>query len=261
MLKKLKNYGQNGLNRNMRGFDVQKLLAGYKGLTEFLPGTDQDAILEPFGSRRLPLSHKRLKEFVSTFDLAPFGIQCRSRVGVLLPNGAELAVALVCLVSHWCAAPINLTNTWEEMKMELESAKCTSIMIMQGATGNENAIRAAEALNLKVISITQTGFVTGLFHMSLMNSTDAENIPAVEVPVESIYHAGPKQTVLLLHTSGTSGTKKLVPYTLDMLLVGVGCIVSSWALGPSDVCLNMMPLFHVGKLLCCVVFFFFSSLV
>lgn len=247
MLKKLKNYGQSGLNRKIRGTDVQKLITGYKGVKEFLPGNDQDAILEPFGSRRVPLSHKRLKEFVSTFDLAQFGIPVRSRVGVLLPNGAELAVALVCLVSYWCAAPINLTNTWEEMKMELESAKCSAIMIMQGATGNENAIKAAEALNLTIISITQTGFVTGLFHMSLVTPLHEENVQVIEPHLEDIHHAGPKQTVLLLHTSGTSGTKKLVPYTLETLLVGVGCIVSSWALVPSDVCLNMMPLFHIGK--------------
>jgi acyl-CoA synthetase (AMP-forming)/AMP-acid ligase II len=42
------------------------------------------------------------------------------------------------------------------------------------------------------------------------------------------------------------GNKKLVPYSLDMIIVGVGCIVSSWNLSPSDCCLNMMPLFHIG---------------
>jgi acyl-CoA synthetase (AMP-forming)/AMP-acid ligase II len=31
-----------------------------------------------------------------------------------------------------------------------------------------------------------------------------------------------------------------------MIIVGVGCIVSSWNLSPSDCCLNMMPLFHIG---------------
>ena len=29
-------------------------------------------------------------------------------------------------------------------------------------------------------------------------------------------------------------------------IVGVACIISSWRLGPKDVCLNMMPLFHIG---------------
>ena len=31
-----------------------------------------------------------------------------------------------------------------------------------------------------------------------------------------------------------------------MLIIGVGCIVSAWDLSERDVCLNMMPLFHIG---------------
>jgi acyl-CoA synthetase (AMP-forming)/AMP-acid ligase II len=64
-------------------------------------------------------------------------------------------------------------------------------------------------------------------------------------PAEFIEYNHP-ETVLLLHTSGTSGNKKLVPYSMDMIIIGVGCIVSSWNLQSSDVCLNMMPLFHIG---------------
>lgn len=52
--------------------------------------------------------------------------------------------------------------------------------------------------------------------------------------------------VLVLFTSGTSGTKKLVPYTLESLIVGAGCIIQSWDLTALDVAFNMMPLFHVG---------------
>jgi acyl-CoA synthetase (AMP-forming)/AMP-acid ligase II len=54
------------------------------------------------------------------------------------------------------------------------------------------------------------------------------------------------ETALVLHTSGTSGAKKRVPYTLQGLVVGAQCIAQSWALCSSDVCCNMMPLFHVG---------------
>lgn len=38
------------------------------------------------------------------------------------------------------------------------------------------------------------------------------------------------EIVLLLHTSGTSGNKKLVPYSLEALVVGVACIAASWNL-------------------------------
>ena len=37
---------------------------------------------------------------------------------------------------------------------------------------------------------------------------------------------------------------QVVPYTLESLVVGAACVASSWHLEPSDVNLNMMPLFH-----------------
>lgn len=45
---------------------------------------------------------------------------------------------------------------------------------------------------------------------------------------------------------GGSGKKKTVAYTLDTLVVGATCVIASWGLSSSDVCFNMMPLFHVG---------------
>ena len=54
---------------------------------------------------------------------------------------------------------------------------------------------------------------------------------------------------MLLHTSGTSGNKKLVPYSLEMIIIGCSSIISSWNLKPNDICLNMMPLFHIGGIM------------
>jgi acyl-coenzyme A synthetase/AMP-(fatty) acid ligase len=245
LLDKLDNYGNGGKSRTIRGAEVQKLLAGYKGLTEWLPNIDSDAIAEPSSSQRKAVSHKRLKEFIENeFDLTKFGVAHGARVGVLLPNGPELAVTVLSIVSQWCAAPINITNTLEEMKGELLSTKCIAIIILTGAAGNEVAMKAAEDLNIGVITINPIGTTCGLFRMKSLKpvaSSNATTIPSVANV------AGGKRTVLLLHTSGTSGNKKLVPYSLDTILVGVGCIVASWNLSPVDVCLNMMPLFHIGN--------------
>ena len=56
----------------------------------------------------------------------------------------------------------------------------------------------------------------------------------------------PDQHALVLHTSGTSGKKKIVPYTLRTIVVGSACITKSWMLTADDINLNMMPLFHIG---------------
>ncbi|KAI8842208.1 hypothetical protein BJ741DRAFT_698104 [Chytriomyces cf. hyalinus JEL632] len=64
--------------------------------------------------------------------------------------------------------------------------------------------------------------------------------------LETDRYMKPGDTVMILRTSGTSGNKKTVPYTLRTLVVGAKCVAQSWGLGPGDVNLNMMPLYHVG---------------
>lgn len=100
ILKKLNNYGKNGLVHPIRGCEVGKLIQGYGKLIDLLPDNDKQAILEPLkkslknnskldvNANRLTLSHKELKSFIQNdFDLTKFGVIDGSRIGVLLPNG------------------------------------------------------------------------------------------------------------------------------------------------------------------------------
>jgi acyl-CoA synthetase (AMP-forming)/AMP-acid ligase II len=239
IISRLSNYGRDGLRVPVRGVDVAKLLLPYTNLLELLPSSSNAAIIEPLSLEKKPLTHGKLKQFVfEEFDLTQFGIPTGSRVAVLLPNGAELAVAIISVISRWCAAPINPTNTWQEIKAELESTKAIAMIILAGATSNEAALQAAKALGTGVFVITPDSSVSGLFRISQL-------IP-MTIPTPEPIAANKSNIVMLLHTSGTSGNKKLVPYSLEMIVVGVGCIISSWNLSPSDICLNMMPLFHIG---------------
>ena len=250
VLKRLKGYGHSGLNRSIRGYEVGELLKDYSNLIELLPGSGDIALCEESSQQHLPLTHKRLKQFVQhDFDLSPFGVPHGSRIAILLPNGPELALTIVCVVSKYCAAPINLTSTWQEIKNELESTKCVAMIIMTGATvNNDSAIQAADDRGIGVIAIERLGSITGLFRLKLLKpvSISTSITRSSAMTVNGFMAFDHPETVLLLHTSGTSGNKKLVPYSLDMIMIGVGCIISSWNLTPSDVCLNMMPLFHIG---------------
>jgi acyl-CoA synthetase (AMP-forming)/AMP-acid ligase II len=57
---------------------------------------------------------------------------------------------------------------------------------------------------------------------------------------------GPKDEVLVLFTSGTTGSKKLVPHIMGDMLIAAATIALTWDLTPADVNCNLMPLFHVG---------------
>lgn len=84
--------------------------------------------------------------------------------------------------------------------------------------------------------------VTGLFRVTSLRAVSADLHPSLPrtpvAPSQSGYAPQHPETVLLLHTSGTSGNKKLVPYSLEMLVVGVACIALSWRL----VCVLMLLL-------------------
>lgn len=54
------------------------------------------------------------------------------------------------------------------------------------------------------------------------------------------------RVALVLHTSGSTGKKKVVPITTHQLVLGATAIAASSGLTANDVCLNFMPLFHVG---------------
>jgi acyl-CoA synthetase (AMP-forming)/AMP-acid ligase II len=61
--------------------------------------------------------------------------------------------------------------------------------------------------------------------------------------------AGPDDVALALHTSGTTSRPKLVPLLQRNVLATARHVVETLALGPEDVCLNVMPLFHIHGLM------------
>ena len=212
---------------------------------DLLCDSDSPAIHEPPLStgvaERASLSHSKLKDFVINFDLRQFGLEYGTRVAILLPNGPELAVCLLSVISRWCAVPLNPTITVGELQSEIKSSKAQAIILLSGAPGSDIIISTAKQLNIGILVITPLGAIAGLFRIVMLSPVPSDD----KMPISSS-----KQNVkLLLHTSGTSGNKKLVPYTFNMVLIGVSCIIESWQLTRSDVCLNMMPLFHIGGIM------------
>lgn len=96
LLSLLQNYGQDGLNRNIRGVEIGNILANkYNEFIDLIPETNTPAVCEPLTTARQPLTHARIKQFVrNEFNLERYGIKRRSRIAILLPNGPELALTV-----------------------------------------------------------------------------------------------------------------------------------------------------------------------
>jgi acyl-CoA synthetase (AMP-forming)/AMP-acid ligase II/acyl carrier protein len=65
-------------------------------------------------------------------------------------------------------------------------------------------------------------------------------------------YAGPEDIALMLHTSGTTSRPKRVPLSHANLCASAHNIAATLELQPGDLCLTVMPLFHIHGLVACV---------
>ncbi|TFK39680.1 acetyl-CoA synthetase-like protein [Crucibulum laeve] len=213
-------------------------------LLDCLCSNSRPAIFSTDASRP-PLHHHELRSFVSSFQLprsaSNDALGPNDRVMLMVPTGPENAVALLALSCYHTCAPVSASCTAAELKDDALRLRVKAVVTTEDAGQRLELNKLQEELGCEIIFIQpRSSGPSGLFDMSLMGGLPAETPHTRSTP-----HALTDYS-LVLHTSGTSGRKKVVPYTLQTLLVGTWSVVDSWTLQPDDVNLNMMPLFHVG---------------
>ncbi|KAJ7717143.1 acetyl-CoA synthetase-like protein [Mycena metata] len=213
-------------------------------LLECLPSTSAPAIHSPDPTRKA-LLHNEVSAFVRHFSLPhsplrpPLGPN--DRIMVVLPTGPENALALLSLANYHTCAPVNASCTAAELLDDARRLNAKAVVTTRDAEGRLELRALREALGCEVIFIDpRTSGSCGIFDMAVMGAEQMQVQSPPSTPHRLIDQS------LILHTSGTSGKKKVVPYTLLSLIVGTCAVVESWDLRPSDINLNMMPLFHVG---------------
>ena len=212
----------------------------FDSLLDLLPDTDTPAVLS-ISADRPPCTHRKLRHFISELDLHQFGLGPNDKVAILFPNGPELAVAFVAVLSYCTCAPLNPANTPAEIKGELVNTSSRALLVMDGED-NEGILEVASELGITVISCTKTESECGIFTVEQLLAAREPATPASATKVPSAR----KDTAMVLHTSGSTGNKKVVPHLVEDLLGGAVCIAAACQLTPDDRCCNQMPLFHVG---------------
>ena len=126
-----------------------------------------------------------------------------------------------------------------------------SVILYRGDTWDGKKIKSVvDQLGLIPILIVPDEKTSGMFEME----GDPFRVDTMRIKrkvfsrrqLKSAFMEDPRARVgLVLHTSGSSGKKKVVPITISQLAVGAIAIASSCELNDTDV-LQFMPLFHVG---------------
>jgi acyl-CoA synthetase (AMP-forming)/AMP-acid ligase II/acetyltransferase-like isoleucine patch superfamily enzyme/acyl carrier protein len=214
--------------------------SSYTSILDLLPvNIDSPAIID--GNSDRSLSQRDLSKFVRTFHLSGARTEVgKAIVAVALPNGALLALLSVAVAARYKLAPINATSGAEQFRMDLLSTGAKNVMVLPS-----DIHRLGLDKDWIQIHGIEVFIVSPADDMTCTIATLSQSPPST-----SIYTTpnGPDDTCLILLTSGTTGTRKVVPVTLHSIISAVSFIGESWKLTERDVCLNMMPLNHVGGL-------------
>ena len=170
------------------------------------------------------------------------GIGRGDRVAIVMPNGPEMAACFLAVAATCTAAPLNPAYKADEFDFYLADLKPAALIVMDDEDGA--ACLAAERLHVPAINLVQDDGPAGLFHL------DAARLP--QRPAANPGPAEPADIALILHTSGTTARPKIVPLTGANLAASARHIATALALTPGDLCLNVMPLFHIHGLVAAV---------
>lgn len=208
----------------------------YRSLVDFVPDKANAALFSADTQRYV--THRTLRQFIHGFSL-PIGYQSHNKpvVAIALPNSTLLAAVCVAVAAHYTAAPINPAAGPEQFQADIRQSGATCIL-----TDTE----LYSKLGLDNDWIQDEGIVVFLVKASADMSITVSTCAGAAISAKkSAPVNAPDDIALVLFTSGTSGKKKLVPITTHSIVAGVAFVIKSWDLGPADVCLNMMPLYHV----------------
>jgi acyl-CoA synthetase (AMP-forming)/AMP-acid ligase II/acyl carrier protein len=160
------------------------------------------------------------------------GIRRGDRVAILLPDGARLCVAFLGVSCHCIAAPLNPAASLQDLLSWLEDLQPRAVLVGEGSPST--ALDAADRLGLPLIR----------FEDIAANANDTA--PSFDPEPR------PEDVALILHTSGTTAKAKMVPLTHGNLMRSASNIAESLRLGPDDLCMNVMPMFHIHGIVACL---------
>ena len=199
---------------------------------------DAPAILSP---GKETISYRALSRHLQmiALQLTRIGFRPGDRLAVVLQNGPEMATAFLAISAVCTCAPLNPSYLLEEFKFSLEDLQIKALITTPGM--DHPSCKAAFELRIPVINLEPDLQFAGIFSLT-------HNLPVDETISEPVL-MGMDDVALVLHTSGTTSRAKIVPLTHRNIYYSVHNIAESYALKPTDRCLNMMPLFHIHGLI------------
>ena len=190
---------------------------------------------------RDPLTFLELVDFVGKTSSVMVGanIKRNDAVAIVLPNGPEAATAFLSVANCAIAAPLNPAYKFDEFVFYLKDLNAKLLLC---SDANGFAAAAARSLDIPIC----------LTNVSKTHKAGKFDLDLGENPAHPLSDAQPDDICLVLHTSGTTSRPKLVPLSHRNVTASAFNVSGSLGLSQTDVCLNVMPLFHIHGLIAAV---------
>jgi len=169
-------------------------------------------------------------------SLNRMGIGRGDRVALVAPNGPEAASCFVAIACGATTAPLNPGYKLDEFAFYLGDTGAKALVVPAGFDTPARAAAAAKGIPVVDLVAKETA---GWF------SLEGPDGPA---PAAGGFAAA-EDVALILHTSGTTSRPKIVPLRHVNVTASAYNIGRVLALTPDDVCMNIMPLFHIHGLI------------
>ncbi|MCZ7561220.1 MAG: acyl--CoA ligase [Burkholderiaceae bacterium] len=204
-------------------------------------GVDASTALTAPGG--VPLTFGALRTLVATTvsTLNAMGIGRNDRVGIVLPNGPEMATAFVSVASGATSAPLNPAYRADEFEFYLSDLGARALIVDAGSTSP--AIEVARRLGVRIVELHARP-ERGAGNFELRDTSGA----VAAAPAQGGF-AQPDDVALVLHTSGTTSRPKIVPLAQRNVCASARNIREFLSLSAADRGLNIMPLFHIHGLI------------
>ena len=162
-------------------------------------------------------------------EVADAGLGPGEVAAIVLPNGPDLIVALLAVAGIGAGAPLNPAYTESEFRYFLSRLGARTVIVPEGVASP--AVAAAGGLHIPVLRMRSPG--------AFIQTADNRG---AALPVRTT------DAALLLFTSATTGSPKLVPLTGANLRAMATREIRALQLSATDRFLSLLPLFHLHGL-------------
>lgn len=152
----------------------------------------------------------------------------KPRVGIVMPNGAEIALVMLASACVGIAIPFNPSYKAYEYESYFSQTKIDLLIVQGDDTGP--AVQIANSMGIRILRFSMD--------QGLWGATGAGVIP----------RSNEDEIALILMTSGSTGRPKIVPLSHRNICTSAYNVAETLELTPHDKCLVMWEQYHIGGL-------------